>query len=94
MRSYEVVIIAHPDLDEAAFDALIEKAQGWITDVDGSIEKVDRWGKRRMAYKIRKQREGQYVLLKAQMPSSFVTELERNLQLQEPVMRYMVTIIE
>jgi len=94
MRTYEIVVIAHPDLDEAAFEALIEKVQGWITGVDGSIEKVDRWGRRRMAYAIRKQREGQYVLLKAQMPSSFIAELERNLQLQEPVMRYMVTIIE
>jgi len=94
MRNYEVVVIAHPDLDEAAFEALIEKVQGWITDVDGSVEKVDRWGRRRMAYAIRKQREGQYVLFKAQMPSSFVAELERNLQLQEPVMRYMVTIVE
>ena len=94
MRSYEVVIIAHPDLEETAFEAVIEKIQGWITDVDGSVEKIDRWGRRRMAYKIRKQREGQYVLIKAQMPSSFVAELERNLQLQEPVMRYMVTVIE
>lgn len=94
MRTYEIVVIAHPDLDEAAFEALIEKVQGWITDVDGSIEKIDRWGRRRMAYAIRKQREGQYVLLKAQMPSPFIAELERNLQLQEPVMRYMVTIIE
>ena len=94
MRTYEIVVIAHPDLDEAAFEALIEKVQGWITGVDGAIEKVDRWGRRRMAYAIRKQREGQYVLLKAQMPSSFIAELERNLQLQEPVMRYMVTIIE
>ncbi len=94
MNNYEVVVIARPDLEEAAFDALIEKVQGWITDADGSIEKIDRWGRKRMAYRIRKQREGLYVLLKAQMPSSLIAELERNLQLQESVMRYMVTIIE
>jgi small subunit ribosomal protein S6 len=94
MHNYEVVTIIHPDLDEAAVEALIEKISGWITEAGGSIEKVDKWGKRRMAYQIRKQREGQYVLFQTQMPTTLITELERNLQLQEPVMRYMVTSIE
>lgn len=94
MNNYEVVFIIHPDLDETAVEALVEKTSGWITDAGGSVEKVDKWGRKRMAYQIRKQREGQYVLVKAQMPSNFVTELERNFQIQESVMRYMVTSIE
>ena len=90
MLTYEVVFILHPDLDENAINEMVDKVQGWITGAGGVMEKVDRWGKRRMAYKIRKQREGYYVLINAQIPAQFNTELERNLQIQESVMRYMI----
>jgi small subunit ribosomal protein S6 len=91
MRNYEVVIIFHPDLDETALNAGIEKVKGWITDGGGTIESTDLWGKRRMAYMIHKQREGQYVYIQAAMPPAFSNELDRNLRLTEPVMRYLVT---
>ncbi len=94
MREYEVVIIIQPDLDETATTAVIDRVKGWITDANGNVAKTDLWGKRRMAYSIRKQHEGFYVLLQAQMDPAFVDTLERNLQLQEPVMRYLVTTAE
>lgn len=94
MRDYEVVLIIHPDLDEAAFTAAVEKVSGWITTAGGTVNKVDVWGRQRMAYAILKQREGQYVLLNVQMPAEFITELERNLRLHEPVLRYMITKVE
>ena len=92
MRSYEVVVIVHPDLDEKAFTEVLDRVQGWITEADGNITKVDLWGKKKLAYEIRKQTEGQYVILYADMNPTFCTELERNLQLNESIMRYMVTI--
>jgi small subunit ribosomal protein S6 len=91
MRQYEIVFIVHPELEESGFSEIIERAKGWITTAGGSITKEDIWGKRRLAYLIRKQREGQYVLLHAQMPGEFIRELERNFRLTEPVMRYLVT---
>lgn len=91
MRLYEIVFIIHPDLDDSSFTEIIEQVKGWITAAGGSITKEDIWGKRRLAYLIRKQREGQYVLLQAQMPVNFVRELERNFRLTEPMMRYLVT---
>ncbi len=91
MRNYEVVLIVHPDLDETALNGLVDKVKGWITDAGGAVSKVDLWGKRRMAYAIRKQREGQYVLVHAEMAPSFSAELERNMRLNEPIMRYMIT---
>jgi small subunit ribosomal protein S6 len=94
MRDYEVVFILQADLDEATTTGIIEKVSSWIKDSGGSIEKVENWGKRRMAYSIRKQREGHYVLVKAQMLPSFVGELERNLQFQEPVLRFLITANE
>ena len=91
MRNYEVVVIFHPDLDETALNGMIEKVKGWITEAGGTIESTDLWGKRRMAYIIRKQREGQYVYIQAAMPPAFSNELDRNLRLTEPVMRYLIT---
>lgn len=94
MRNYDVIIIVHPELDETALTGVVDRVQSWITDAGGQIAKVDAWGKRRMAYSIRKQREGQYFVVNATMPPTFTTELERNLRLLEPVMRYMITAVE
>jgi small subunit ribosomal protein S6 len=91
MRNYEIVYIAHPDLDEQALAALVEKVNGWITDAKGAVEKTEVWGKRRMAYRIRKQRDGQYVYVLASMATTFVQELERNLGFTESVIRFLVT---
>jgi small subunit ribosomal protein S6 len=94
MRKYEVVFIVNPDLDETALTGLVDRVKAWITDAGGSVEKVDLWGRRRMAYLIRKQREGQYVLVESQMAPSFTAELERNLRFLEPVMRFLITAVE
>jgi small subunit ribosomal protein S6 len=91
MRNYEVVTIFQPDLDEAAFTAAVEKVKGWITEAGGTITKVDIWGKRRMAYMIRKTREGQYAVVYAQMEPTFTNTLERNLRFHEPLMRFLIT---
>jgi len=94
MRDYEIVTIFQPDLDEALLNANIDKIKSWISDSGGSIEKVDLWGKRRLAYPIRKQLDGLYVLLKVQMAPAFTSELDRNLRFQEPLMRFMIASLE
>ena len=91
MRSYELMFIVHPDVDESAFNELVDKVKGWITDSGGQIDNVDIWGKRRLAYPIQKQTEGQYVLLNTQLEPTNCSELEHNLGLQEPVMRFLLT---
>ena len=90
MRNYELVVIVHPDLDENAVNAVVDKVKGWVVDAGGAIVKVDMWGRRRMAYAIRKQHEGQYVMLQVEIAPSFSSELERNLRFLEPVMRFML----
>ena len=94
MRSYELMFIIHPDLDEATVNETVAKVSGWITESGGTIDKVDLWGKRQLAYPIRKQKDGQYVLVQAQMDPSFGSELERNLRFQESVMRFLLTKVE
>lgn len=90
MRNYELVFIVHPDLDDVALNDVVEKVSGWITESGGSISKVDLWGKRKLAYAIRKQNEGQYVFFKTQIDPSFGATLERNLRFLEPVMRFLL----
>ena len=94
MRNYELVCIIHPDLDEIGFKASVEKDSGWVTEAGGSVEKVDVWGRRRMAYHINKQREGQYVLLHLNMNPATTAQLERNIRFQESVIRSMLTVVE
>jgi len=94
MRNYEVFLIIQADYDETALNGVVEKVKGWVTESGGAVSKIDIWGKRRMAYMIRKQREGQYVLIHTEMAPTFVTELERNLRFQEPVIRFMITNVE
>jgi small subunit ribosomal protein S6 len=91
MRDYEVICIVQPDLEETAFNEVVEKVRGWISEAGGEIAKVDVWGRRKLAYSIRKQREGQYVLLRTKMAPTFISQLERNLRFLEPVMRFAIT---
>lgn len=93
MRNYELVCIIQPDLDETAFNETVERIKGWISDAGGNVDKVDVWGKRKLAYLIRKQGEGQYVLFNASLPPETTTELERNIRFLEPVMRHMLTTV-
>lgn len=90
MRSYEIMFIAHPDLDDASLTTLLEKAKGWVTSTGGQVTQVDLWGRRRLAYPIRKQSEGQYILMQTQMPPAGTSEVERNMRLTEQVMRFQV----
>ncbi len=94
MRTYEVVLIVNPDLDEDALNGVVDRVKNWMTESGGTVTKVDMWGKRRMAYIIRKQREANYVLIVAELNPSSTAELERNLRFLEPVMRYMLTVNE
>ncbi len=94
MREYELVFIIHPDLDENATNEVVDRVKGWITEAGGTIEKIDPWGKRKLAYPIRKQNEGQYFLVNIHMTPSSVAGLERNLRFVEPVMRFLITVVE
>jgi small subunit ribosomal protein S6 len=94
MREYELVFIVHPDLDENATNEVVDRVKGWITEAGGTIDKVDPWGKRKLAYPIQKQNEGQYFLFNTKMSPSFIVDLERNLRFVEPVMRFLISVIE
>lgn len=90
MNNYELMVIIHPDLDEEATNQALEKIKDWIAKLGGKIEKIDNWGKRRLAYEIQKQNEGVYFLHYVSMPPSAVVDMEKNLRILEPVMRFLI----
>ena len=94
MRKYELICVIQPDLDEAAFNGVVEKVKGWISDSGGTVDKVDIWGRRKLAYIIKKQREGQFVLLNMTMSPAATSELERNLRFQETLCGVIATVTE
>jgi small subunit ribosomal protein S6 len=93
MRKYELVCIIQPDLDETAFNVVIDRLKGWIGESGGTVDKVDVWGRRKLAYPIRKQRDGQYVLINASLEPSAAAGLERNIRFQETVIRHMLSVV-
>ena len=93
MRKYELVCIIQPDLDEASITGIVDRVKGWISEAGGSVDKVDMWGKRRLAYTIRKQREGHYVLFNLSVPPTASAGLEQNLRYTEPILRHMLTAV-
>ena len=91
MNRYEMIYIIDTGLEETARKELIEKVSDLISANGGEIEKVDEtWGKRRLAYAIDYKTEGWYVLVTFQAPANLPRELERNLQINENVLRYQV----
>jgi small subunit ribosomal protein S6 len=95
MNRYEMIYIIDTGLEEAARKELIERVSGWITGNGGEIEKIDEtWGKRRLAYAINYKTEGWYVLVNFKAPAELPRELERNLQINENVLRYLVVKVE
>jgi len=93
MRNYELICIFQPEMEEAAFNAALEKIQGWVGEAGGSVDKTENWGRRKLAYAIRKQSEGLYVLLNITLEPKSTGELERNIRFLEPVLRHMLTVM-
>jgi small subunit ribosomal protein S6 len=94
MRTYEVGIIADPELDERALTELETRVSDWIRSAGGTPQKVDRWGRRRMAYPIRKKNDGQYIFIQAELPPAGLAAIERELRIHEGLLRFQVVLLE
>ena len=87
-RSYEVMFIVRPDMEDADVDKLIAGLEHTIAQGGGTV-KVEKQGRRRLAYLVRKFTEGNYVLLTIQADGSLVAEVERRLRVTEPVIKFI-----
>ncbi len=88
-RSYELMFIVRPDLDEAELDKLIESFSANVTDGKGEVKSVEKMGKRRLAYTVRKCNDGFYVLMTIAAEGSLIGELERRLRVSEQVIKFI-----
>lgn len=89
-HNYELVAIFVPQLDDQGIAAAIERYTNWITTAGGAIGSTNVWGRRALAYPIKKQRDGVYVQFNFELPPTSSRELERNLRIDEQVIRHLL----
>lgn len=90
MNKYESIYILRPTMEEEAIKAMVERFSSLITKEGGEVEKVDEWGKRRLAYPIQDFHEGYYVLMNFSANSELPSELERIYKITDDVIRYII----
>jgi small subunit ribosomal protein S6 len=94
-RVYEELFIVRPDVTEEEVDGIVEPLRGVVTNAGGTVDKVDKWGVRRLAYKVEKRNEGYYILLQfTTSGSNVVRELERRLRVNDAVMKFITVRVD
>lgn len=94
MREYELTYIVRPDIDDEAVAAVAARVEQTIATHGGRVLKSTSWGKRRLAYPIRRYHEGTYILLRTEMADQAIREVERHLKLSEDVIRHLLVRAE
>src|SRR5689334_2873595 len=93
MRPYEVMVILEPNLEESQVQAVVNRSTEVLQSGGGSVNRVDKWGKRRFAYELKKRQEGYYVLLDVSAEPEPMAELDRFLGLADDVLRHKIVRI-
>ena len=88
-RAYEVMFIVRPDLTEEELDKLVATLQNHVAGAGATVKNVEKMGKRRLAYDVKKFQEGQYVLFTLSSDGKAIHELERRLRVTEPVIKFI-----
>jgi small subunit ribosomal protein S6 len=95
MRIYEELFIVRPDATEEEIDAYVEQLRQVITSAGGTVDKVDKWGVRKLAYRVQKRTEGYYVLIQFSTNSNeSVKEIERRMRVTDIVMKFITVRID
>jgi small subunit ribosomal protein S6 len=92
LRRYETILIAHVDLSEDELGSLITRYGDIVTGQKGILVKVEKWGKRRLTYLIKKQARGFYILIDYAGVGTVVDELERNLKIDDKILKFMTVL--
>lgn len=87
---YELMVIIKPLLPEDIKSKVLKRVEKLVKDASGSIVSMDAWGKRHLAYKIKSHEEGYYVVMQVKLPEKNVKEFERELKLQNDVLRFLL----
>ena len=90
MRNYECMFILKPDMEEEAMQSMIDRYSNIVTDGQGEVVSIDRWGKRRLAYEIKDLFDGYYVLMNFKSEPPVVNELDRVMKIADDMLRFMI----
>jgi small subunit ribosomal protein S6 len=90
MRPYEVMVILEPSLEESQVQAVINRSTELLQSGGATVNRVDKWGKRRFAYEVRKRQEGYYVLMDVSAEPAPMSDLDRTLRLADDVLRHKI----
>ncbi len=93
-RTYELMFIVRPDMAEEDQDKLISTLSTVVTSSGGNVKNVEKWGKRRLAYTVRRFHDGLYMLLTVEGSGGLIHELERRLRVTEPVIKFLTVRID
>jgi small subunit ribosomal protein S6 len=93
-RTYELMFIVRPDMAEEDLDKLISTLESQVTTTGGTVKNVERMGKRRLAYVVRRFQDGVYILLTVEGTGALIHELERRLRVTEPVIKFLTVRID
>ena len=94
MRKYEIIFVVRPDVNDEEIEKLATQMQGVVAGAGGTIEKVEKMGRRRLAYRVARQREGFYILFVLEGNGDTVKELERRLKVTDSVIKYMTVRVD
>jgi small subunit ribosomal protein S6 len=94
MRRYEVIFIVRPDLPDEEIEKLVGHMETFATEAGGKIEKVEKMGRRRLAYRVERQREGFFILFVLEGSGDTVRELERRLKVTDNVIKFMTVRVD
>jgi small subunit ribosomal protein S6 len=94
LHDYELVVIISPELTEEAVDGVVGRISQFITDNGGSVANIEQWGKKKLAYPIKRFTEGNYVLARFKMKPRLSKELEASLQISEEVFRHLLIRVD
>ncbi len=89
MTKYELVVVLSSKIEDEERAAAMEKVKGYVSAAGGTISDIDEWGKRRLAYEIQKMKEGYYSFVHFEGPESAPAELDSELRVMEPVIRFL-----
>ena len=90
MPGYELVFIVQPEIEEEPLNAVVEKITATISSLEGQVHQTDAWGRRQLAYPIKRHNGGYYFLMNVELPVTAVRSLERSLKLMEDVIRHLI----
>ncbi len=93
-RTYELMFIVRPDMADEDLDKLISTLENQVTTTGGTVKSVERMGKRRLAYIVRRFQDGVYILLTVEGTGALIHELERRLRVTEPVIKFLTVRID